>query len=121
MSVVKVIKRLFLFQPVVVNICVMEFNLKFYAHLLSCNFVFIVFITDPDFHDLIHSSITVKVCSKNEGIKVITDSEHRVELSEAGLYVGAEQGDEAGAGKEAELPRPRARAHQALLPPGAGV
>ena len=56
-----------------------------------------------------------------EGVEVITDPEHGVELSEAGLHVGAEQGDEAGAGQEAELPRPRARAHQALLPPGAGV
>ena len=52
-----------------------------------------------------------------ESVEVITDPEHGVELPD----VGADQGDQAGAGQRAEHPRPVPHPHQALLPPGPGV
>ena len=85
-----------------------------------------MFVTDAHLqiseylHD--HNPVLVDVKLIIKCVEVITDSEHGVELCGAPAPgVGADQGDQAGAGQEAEHAPPVSRSHQALLPPGPGV
>ena len=85
-----------------------------------------VFVTDAHLqiseylHD--HNPVLVDVKLVIKCVEVITDPEHRVELSGAPAPgVRADQGDQAGAGQQAEHAPPVPRRHQALLPPGPRV